>query len=474
MFALLVNAALAAPQFVADDPADAALARAAWTAAEACTGWTPKAHATVVIERRGIQKAYLGMAVSDEAGLKTIQLDPDQGGRDVLVHEVAHAWVKKGPTALVEGRAELLADCMVHRNAGLAPLQWDDGRELTAMPALHTWDSTEDHGPTVNPMLRTDAYLGAARLVRLASLILPERALWPEADDVSWADLDALLVKTGPVGNPLRGVLLADAATQQAALSDRDADGLVDLGEQMFHTDPERFDSDGDGWWDGAAVPVGVKPLPFDGTPVCTGWALPATGGTVLLRTGGGLRGAPAPTPQIRVIGRAWKPTTDGVQVPRSGSILVELNGDPGRASGGLWAQVEGQGLVRDAHCVSEATRVVWANEPALRNHVRAFSDALAASLERADSVFGGGTARVAVQLGGGLTTIDGPIVYLSTAEVEQAAATGRYEALANQAVAMRRVWDGSFQRSWRDVIAISRALGSDRVDALVAEDSTP
>lgn len=470
MFVLL-TAASAAPVFVADDPKDAALATAAWKAATQCTGWEADAHARVTIERRALHKDYLGLATNDEQGLVSVQLDPD-GKPEVLLHEIAHAWVHEGPTALVEGRAELLADCMVHRDPGLGKLQWDDGRELTALPSLKQWDSQEDHGPTVNPMLRTDAYLGAARLVRLASMVLPEGALWPREDDITWESLEAMLVEVGDVGQPIRAVLDADVDFQRRALADHDRDGLVDLGEALFQTDPHDFDSDRDGWWDGAAVTAGVQPLPFDNTPVCTGWALPPTGGVVKLRTGGNLRGAPAPVPMIRASGRAVQPQVGGVQVHTSGSVLVELAGDAGYASGGLWARVEGKDLVRDAHCRSDGQHVVWAQDPRLRVQVQDFSEALLAALERAETRFGP-TSRVAVQLGGSITTIDGPIVYLSSDEVNQALHRGDVDGLANLAVAMRRVWDSSItRRSWRDVIAVSRALGTDHVDALVLEDA--
>lgn len=471
MLVLLTAAALGAPVFVSDDAADAVLAKAAWQAATQCAGWEAEAHERVRIERRALQKDYLGLATNDEAGLVSIQLDPD-GKPEVLLHEIAHAWVNKGPTALVEGRAELLADCMVHRDPALGTLQWDDGRELTALPSLKQWDSQEDHGPTVNPLLRTDAYLGAARLVRLASMVLPERALWPADDDVTWESLEAMLTEVGSVGQPIIAVLNADVPFQQGALADRDRDGLVDLGEALFQTDPDDFDSDRDGWWDGAAVVAHVQPLPFDNTPVCTGWALPATGGVVHLRTGGNLRGAPAPVPMIRASGRAVQPKLGGVRVATSGSVLVELDGDAGYASGGLWARVEGSDLVRDAHCRSDRDHVVWAQDPRLRRHVGAVSDELLSALERAEAKLGP-TGRLAVQLGGAITTIDGPIVYLSSDEVRAALARDDIEGLANLAVAMRRVWDGSLtRRSWRDVIAVSRALGSDRVDALVLEDA--
>ncbi|MEZ4320957.1 MAG: hypothetical protein R3F61_25995 [Myxococcota bacterium] len=461
-FSLLATVALAAPQFVAGEAVDAEVAREAWDAAVVCTGWEPVAHPTVRIERGNVPKGFLGLASTDARGLFRIELDAkDSRLNEVIVHEVAHAWVSVGPTALVEGRAELLADCMVHERPGLAPLQWDDGRDLVAMPDLRSWRAADDHGPSVNPLMRTDAYLGAARLVRLAGLVLPERALWPEEDGIDWLDLDAMLAEAGQPGERLREVLRASEAVQQEALSDRDLDGLPLVGEQMFGTDPSTFDSDGDGWWDGAEVPVDAVPLPFDGTPVCSGWATPAGGGVAVLKTGGNLRGTPAPLPVIRAGSEVF--SRGRVAVVGPSSLLVELDGDPEVVSGGLWARVQGTGLVRDEACASTDDHVVWAADGRLRDAVHAFAAELDAAIERAESRLGSESRRLAVQLGGTSTTVDGPVVHLSTREVRTAQRDGTLVALANQAVAMRRVWDESAMvREWRDVEALAKLLGRD------------
>ncbi|MCB9679309.1 MAG: hypothetical protein H6737_29665 [Alphaproteobacteria bacterium] len=460
---LLVTVALGAPQFVAAEPVDAEVARGAWDAAVACTGWEPEAADEVRIERGNVPKGFLGLASTDERGrLYRIELDATDGrSSEVIVHEVAHAWVSEGPTALVEGRAELLADCMVHERPGLAPLQWDDGRELVSMPDLRSWRAADDHGPSVNPLMRTDAYLGAARLVRLASLVLPDGALWPEADNIDWIDLDAMLADAGQPGELLRDVLRATPEVQRKALSDRDQDGLPLVGEQMLGTDPDRFDSDADGWWDGAEVPVDAVPLPFDGTPMCSGWATPASGGVAVLKTGGNLRGSPAPMPALRANDEVF--LKGRVAVVGRASILVELEGDPEVVSGGLWARVHGKGLVEDDACVSDASRVVWASDPALREAVQPLAEALQKAVARAERRFGADGRRLAVQLGGTSTTVDGPVIHLSTHEVRTALRTGALDDLAYQAVAMRRVWDESaVVREWRDVVALANLLARD------------
>ena len=87
-------------------------------------------------------------------------------------------------------------------------------------------------------------------------------------------ELEALLVHAGPRGAIVWDVLEGGVDRQREALSDKDLDGQPWLAEILSGTDPNRWDSDGDGWWDGAsAAPVGAVPLPPDGTAVCSGVA---------------------------------------------------------------------------------------------------------------------------------------------------------------------------------------------------------
>lgn len=450
----VLSLASAAPRFVADHPEDAGIAHRAWLAAEACTGWSGRAHEQVELVRGRVRLGFRGLASEDEGGLFRVDLDAeDPDLAEVIVHEIAHAWVSHGPTALVEGRTELLADCIAMRAPGIAPLQWDDGRVLPNLPALKTWDAGDGLGPSVNPLQRTDTYLGAARLVRLAALVLPERALWPEEDELDWDDLDRMLAESGEPAKPIRALLGASGPEQARALSDQDGDGLPELGEQIFQTDPTRFDTDGDGWWDGASVRPGTRPLPFDGTPVCTGWATPPVGTTVRLQTGGNLRGVSEPRPVLHV---GPDRSTNG-QITTFGlhSVLVGLEGAGGEVSGGMWAEVDGDGLIPDEACVQGERVVAWAVEPHLRARVADHALAVEAALLRMEDHLGGAPVRVAVSLGGPRTTVQGAVIHLSTEDVRALAP----DVLAAQVVAMRRVWDASNQRDWRDVQALARHL---------------
>ena len=180
MLTLTVLNALAGPTFVADEPADALLAARAWEAGVACAGREPIAAAEVRITRSVIPGGWLGRAHVDDGGvLRRIDVSaPAERVGEVIVHEVAHAWVSDGDLALVEGAAELLADCIVGREPGIATLQFDDGRDLVAMTDLRAWAIAVEGKPLAMDGARTDAYLGAARLLRTASDVIGTGALW--------------------------------------------------------------------------------------------------------------------------------------------------------------------------------------------------------------------------------------------------------------------------------------------------------
>ncbi|MEQ1571570.1 MAG: hypothetical protein ABMA64_38435, partial [Myxococcota bacterium] len=285
------SGAAAAPTFVGA-PVDVRLATAAWGAAVACTGRDGAALDEVSIERKTVPGNYLGVARTDALG-RLYRIDLNTGDArlsEVLVHEVSHAWVSDGPVALVEGTAELIADCIVERLPGLAPLQYDDGRDLSGLPDLRTWSKPVEGTPTELHAVRTDAYLGAARLMRTARIAAPDAAWWADRR-VDWEGFEAALEAAGPRGRALVLALHGGVEAQRAALVDADRDGLTALAESWLGTDDARVDTDADGWSDPAllGVPAGAVPVPLDATPVCTGTVAELAPAVV---TGGNLRGA--------------------------------------------------------------------------------------------------------------------------------------------------------------------------------------
>ncbi len=479
---LLVHAALttfastasaSAPQFTGD-PADVAVARAAWAAAEGCTGRPGRATREVEIRHRTIPGGYLGVAHTKPDGtLFRIDLNAEpERRREVLAHEVSHAWVSSGPVALVEGAAEVLGDCIVASTPGLATLQFDDGRDLSSLRDLRTWAAPGVHGTHELGAIRTDAYIGAARLMRTLAMVLPPGALWAE-HGLSWEKLEGQLAEAGEPGQQLIEVLRGGAAAQRVALADADLDGVPALAEALQGTRDDAFDSDGDGWWDGAdsTMPAGAVAVPLDGTPVCSGYATPyghGKGATVHIYAGGNLRGHSPP----RVVARAgtrgsdWSPprqeggrwgATVGL-VPPHTSVLLQLDRDPEHATGAPWARVQSSRLEVDHACVSTSEATVWAHQRQLAPMVAMLTPHVHEAIARATERLGPAPARFALALGGPRSEVQGPTVWLSTAQVVAAFESGDLRALAFEAVAVHHLFTRG-EPDWAGGEALSKAL---------------
>jgi hypothetical protein len=433
--ALLADpAAASAPRFVGA-PDDVALANAAWEGATACTGREGRAAAVVALVRRTVPGDYLGVARTEpgDGTLVRIDLNTAPGRhREVVVHEVAHAWVSEGPVALVEGTAELIADCVVTRMPGLAPLQFDDGRALTGLPDLKAWTKPTEGAPFELHAVRTDGYVGASRLVRTAASVVGAEALWGQRT-VSWAGFEAELAAAGPRGRALLAALRGGRGALAEALHDGDRDGVVAIAEGWAGTSDVQYDTDGDGWWDGAGRD-GAVPVPPDGTPVCA-----EVGGA----SGGTLRG-------IEHVGLSERPVAGG------GGLAWLTEALPAAATGGWWVEA---GAPTEG-CVSTSRITVWAEDAALVHEVAPVAAGVGEALARAEALYGAGPTRVAVGLGGPRSTVvgDGEWVVLSTAEVRAAVARGEVAALGRLAVSLRRAWAAG-DRDWRGAEAVARSL---------------
>ena len=432
--------ALAAPpSFVADDPADAEVALRAWTAAEQCTGRTATSTNPVRITRSVIPGGWLGRAHVHDEGLERLDVSaPEERVGEVIVHEVAHAWVNEGEQALVEGAAELLADCIVANDPGLAPLQFDDGRDLVALTDLRAWSIAAEGKPLAMDGARTDAYLGASRLLRTAALVIGEQMLW-QGERLTFADLEERLAAAGPEAQPVLEVVRGGPIEQREALRDRDLDGLTDLAEALLGTDPLAFDSDG--WWDGAVDrPADAVPVPLDGTYTCAGTTHAEA---VQALPGGNLRGLDAPGLSTWVTG--------------AGAVMVRLDAPNTSTSGGMWATVPSATPGGDA-CTADARRTVVADDPQLASFVGPLAAALEAPMAAADDRFGRSPIRVAVVLGGDTTSFDGKVVRISSEQLLASSTGDQLPALAATVAALPRVWL-SGDASWRDAVALGRSL---------------
>jgi hypothetical protein len=462
----IATTALAAPpQFTAEDPAHAEIASEAWRAAEVCTGWVAPAHKRVEIAQGYVRGGYHGGALIDERGLALIEVGTERQRRSLL-HEVAHAWVRGGPAALTEGRTDLLADCIALATGG--PLDPDSGRDLDHLPNLRMWDNPQvQHRESDLDEGRADAYLGAARLLRVVSKVLPEQQLWPVAGTLDWDELAALLEPQGPSGHMVLALLDGGPQRQAAGLSDRDHDGVPWLGEILTGTNPDAWDSDGDGWWDGASEPPSMAaiPLPLDGTPVCSGYAAGAKGGRAQALWRGELR-----NPQVGV--RVWAGDTmlvddpaKGVSVPAGVPVLLGLRGSLEQTTGGAWAMAGGQDLVLDWNCRSSPAATVTVADPVSAAILEPFTAQLTEHISRANGLLGRPSRlRTVVSLGDSTSgvTADG-VVRLSTGLTEWVQQTGRIDALSALTVALHRVWQKEVDsRRWDTAEALTRALVDD------------
>lgn len=455
VFFIATSSSWATPVFTSTHEGDDVLASRAWLAAVVCTGREALAHEQVRIERGTLPGGYLGRAQRDEGGLHTITLDPETTRTDaILVHEVAHAWIHGGPPTLREGRTELLADCMVQAHPGLAPLQWDDSRTLSALPDLLTWSDRSDHGPSMLAHARTDAYLGSARLIRAAAFTLGEAPLLDDPT-LDWEAFRELL-GTSRRGHEILQILEEGAAAQRDALSDEDLDGAVHLVETWQGTSNHAWDTNQDGWWDGVqSAPEGAVPLPLDQSPVCTGRRAGATPVRVGLNQGGNLRGLDQP--QATIVGS--RHDEDGLwSLAPHQPLVVRLDGSTQHSGGGVWSMPTGFLLSDTMGCQDDLAQTIWAVESTwdgLLPDVWRISESLR---EEADHRWGPVPHRLIIVLGSPKTRIDEIGVWLGQDDLIAAVANDSLERLLQKAVAWFRV-QALGHGDWRAAEGIANML---------------
>lgn len=458
-FILWVSAAHASPSFVASSEDIQNRAQKAWRAGVQCTGWEPETSKRIDIRSGRVEGSFDSYAVFKEDQLIRIELGPDQPERDLL-HELAHAWARRGPTALTEGRADWLADCMVSMNSSLGPLDPDHGGRLVPMLDLRKWQNSRSFDDAA---LQRNAYIGAARWIRVLTQILPISDIFPQNGELKWRPLEKLLLKAGPKGVIALSSLEGGLEEQIKALSDDDGDGQVRLAEILSGTQPNKWDSDGDGWWDGAprSSQSTGKPLPRDGSPICSGYTSGQKGADVFVATGGNWRGRSSPP--VRVLAGEHLLVDDprtGVFVPPHQPILLMLDHMESPPSGGAWATVRGQGLLTTWNCHSTSKYTIWVRDPQFTPFLYAFENALREHLNRADAMIGSPQRRLVIHLGAPGMDINPWVVQLSSGFLQWAESIKRPDAAAALAIALQRVWQQSPEDwSWESAEALARAM---------------
>lgn len=252
------------------------LADLAWPAFGACAGGEPPSFERLqfgVVKDLG---AYSGATVPDDH-FPWIFLLEGQADEMVVLHEIAHLWVDWSPRALNEGLAQTLAECVYQRLHGDASPQAFP-RGAPPVEGLVSWEI--DAGLSEEAIQAR--YLASYELAKvLEPLLSPEQRWsrqgygWPELWEMLWEShgLDEGDLQRGENG------WTVDPRSQDLRLllrsllpdlgQDLDGDGLDAQTELALDTHPLRWDTDGDGWWDGANPPQGA--VVVHGVDTCGG-----------------------------------------------------------------------------------------------------------------------------------------------------------------------------------------------------------
>ena len=475
---LSVGLAAAVPEFDGEQPRSARIARNAWEAAEVCTGWSPPSHALVEIVQTELPEGQQIRGQRDGGGLRGIEVGGRRADAMLLVREVARSWIGEGPTALSVGRLELLVDCIADEDPRLVGRVPDDGRRLEAMPDLLTWESRAVGMPTLDATDPTIAgWWGAARLLRQAARSVEAQRFWPETRQLDWDAFAALMLSVGAEGEALMGLLAGGVEKQRDGLVDLDRDGLSMLGETLAGTDPTLWDTDGDGWWDGARRPdlAEAVPLPPDGLPICLAAGGNGPMGGVVLDLGGDLRGLEIPEATLLmktrdidlVVGSNYH------RVPSGRPAVVRLTGELARSTGGVWVAPVGSDTTVRRGCMADERMVVWASHAAQRKSVQRFHTLSVEVHKTAEVLLGPTSVHVTVVLGEPTNWVDGNTVGISRDALRWAEVSGRMDWLATLSVALWRT-DARLEPKVRyeQAEALARALVDDAPEDLVVAEN--
>ena len=232
------------------------------------------------------------------------------------------------------------------------------------MPELTTWTAAAQK--TMTPQQVQAAYAGSLRFFLAMGEIVPPADLFA-AGAMDWTRVRALLAKD-PRGAPLLAALDGGVDAERDALADPDQDGVTTVVETMQGTDPNRWDTDGDGWWDGrpASLPPGALPVPHDSSRICP-HKLAGEGATRLI-VGGNLRGF----------------DLGGYALTLSGNNnYLQFAPELAERPGGYWYIVIGKSLADNPKCRVTPLVTLRAVDDATPEELDALAQALATAHEK-------------------------------------------------------------------------------------------
>jgi hypothetical protein len=231
------------------------LVKRAWVAFGRCTAAeAPQIEHIEIIEGENVG-IYDGTAQLSDGRL-TIRLRDAEQKPFVVLHELAHFWVGWEPRALREGLSDLLAECAYRQIYGDPTFRYLHVDKLRSVPDLVAWEEDDE----LEPFEVMRHYAASYLLARQLQPMLAPEQLWDPKQTGSWAELWELVDGSPEIWRELARKLGSD---------DVDEDGLDWDAESRAFTDPFRWDTDGDGWWDGASPPEGAVALTAG--PSCVG-----------------------------------------------------------------------------------------------------------------------------------------------------------------------------------------------------------
>jgi hypothetical protein len=377
--------ALAAPTFIAEDhPPDAELGPKIWEAAVACTGWEPEVGIIRVHRDVSSKERRSGWWRANDEGAE-IHLRARVADM-VYAHEIAHTWFHGGDKFVSEGRAEALAICVSRRIGDDVPL-WRDMFEradvVDAMPDLRTWSQERGYDYPIDELV--GAYRGSKRLFHVLFDLTDDLDGFWDADLSTWEDLEGWLESHNDATRQLAAWLDEGVETQRLLLGDPDRDGRITVEERLSGTDPSVWDTDGDGFWDGAdARALAGIPLPRQGGRIC----LP-------------LLPAPGTEATVRILKRSYYGITEPhYEEPHTGRTMWLRESVDSRAFSGAWVELEGAALVPDPDCHLGPRHTLSAVTPSVRPALAPLSDALVALEPRVVATVGRPVLHAEAELG--------------------------------------------------------------------------
>jgi hypothetical protein len=201
-------------------------------------------------------------------------------------------------------------------------------------------------------------------LFRVIAKVAPDRRLLA-ADIVSWDDVMSLLAASGDGGRIVGDAIRGGTTTQRALLQDADLDGLVTLDEMTRGLDPWVWDTDGDGWWDGAPADRPPHAIPLTKAAACLDWA--SSTGSTRVSLEGNLRG-------IDLRGEGFVAEADHLILPHP-----TLSKRPG----GYYLVPTADDLAPNGRCRQSRDWLVVAKGSVAEEHLDRFTEALAEARPR-------------------------------------------------------------------------------------------